>query len=901
MDVSKTPLPDALQSGSDVPTTLTAANSDSVVTSPHLPLTEPLPLGPADTLPGYEILEELGRGGMGVVYKARHLGLKRLVALKMILSAEHAGADELARFRAEAEAIARLQHPNIVQVYDIGEHNGKPYFALEFVSCGSLAACLHGEPQPPREAAHLLETLARAIDVAHQQGIVHRDLKPANVLLQRKSETRNPKSDTKRDGTDSDFEFRISDFEPKVSDFGLAKQLDDDTGRTRTGAIMGTPSYMAPEQAAGEVHAIGPATDTYALGAILYELLTGRPPFRGACVLDTLEQVRTQDAVPPSRLIARLPRDLETIGLKCLDKDPARRYSSAAALADDLRRYLDDRPILARPAGRWEQLRKFTRRKKLLVASVTAVILALVLGIIGTSLGMARAWVAEKEALENLDRAVEAEKIMRRDLARSHWDNARLAAGHGRWREALALFDRALEAGYEDEVAVEMQKLTALLALHETQLAQDQIALLARRSDLGDRESSLLLARGSLALGEWSGQQAALADVRLALQKGLPADEAAYAQALLADWPQDAARHLRQALALNPSHPEARQHLLPVLFSLGHFEECRQEANTLLAFFPEDPSPKVFLAVVALLEGDLEAARAHIQHTEAQFGKKRVALLQDAVGILHEALQAAAVSDQPKVSPFLLPRLFVLFTRFQQVDPQSPLLQHFHTVNLPALAHVWKPIYTAVMQLSTGPGRDTLATQLEDIVAHHPEGVAYFLHGTALMWLINPKKKADLLPQLRRVELSFRRGMDAPCVVPAIRRLNRYWGAYAEALLAKPDPALSPADAEMRQRARSNVQRLLLDGVLSPDQLKTLTDLALHRLEDHDLARLLVTTGERQAPRDLEFVRWRAQIELAAGAYHPALEAAGKVLAKWPKDADALRVREKATEKLREK
>jgi serine/threonine-protein kinase len=291
--------------------------------------------GSADAIPGYQVLGVLGRGGMGVVYQARHLRLKRLVAVKMVLAGGHAGPDALARFRTEAEAIARLQHPNIVQVFEVGEHGALPFLSLEFCGGGSLAKKLAGTPLPPAGAAALVETLARAMQAAHAKGVVHRDLKPANVLLA-------------EDGT------------PKVTDFGLAKKLDE-AGQTVPGMVMGTPSYMAPEQAEGQED-VGPLADVYALGAILYECLTGRPPFKAATSGDTILQVISADPVPPRQLNAGVPRDLETICLKCLQKDPARRYASAAALADDLHRFLANVPILARPTTTGERFTKWRRR-----------------------------------------------------------------------------------------------------------------------------------------------------------------------------------------------------------------------------------------------------------------------------------------------------------------------------------------------------------------------------------------------------------------------------------------------------------------------------------------------------------------------------------------------------------
>jgi WD40 repeat protein len=305
---------------------------------------------------GYEVLGELGRGGMGVVYKARHLRLKRLVALKMILAGEHADAHHLARFKAEAEAVARLQHPNIVQIYEIGEQDGLPYFALEYIDGGSLAAWLRRGPLAAPEAARLVETLARGMFAAHQNGTIHRDLKPANVLLAFSDASQ------KRPAEKRVCEALLNESIPKITDFGLAKQTDSGEAHTQEGAVLGTPSYMAPEQASGKVGEVGPASDVYALGAILYECLTGRPPFRAATAVDTIMQVVSKEPVPPARLQPGVPRDLETICLTCLRKEPAKRYASALDLAEDLRRFQANEPIRARPAGALERLRKWSRR-----------------------------------------------------------------------------------------------------------------------------------------------------------------------------------------------------------------------------------------------------------------------------------------------------------------------------------------------------------------------------------------------------------------------------------------------------------------------------------------------------------------------------------------------------------
>jgi len=363
-------------------------------------------------VPGYEIVGELGRGGMGVVYKARQVGLNRVVALKMILAGGYAGPDELARFRAESAVIASLQHPNIVQVYEVGEHQRLPFFSLEFCPGGSLKGRLQGAPLPARHAAALVEALAGAVQAAHAKGVIHRDLNPANVLLT-------------EGGT------------PKVTDFGLARTLDD-AGRTQTGAILGTPGYMSPEQASGDGKRVGPAADVYALGAILYECLTGRPPFRAATTMETLEQVLHQEPARPSLLQPRVPRDLETVCLKCLHKEPVRRYPSAAELADDLRRWQAGETIRARRVGALEHGSRWCRRNPALAASLLGVALALLLGTVVAWWFALQAQEKAHEAQANALRADEETQLAQANARRANvrayvsdlrliqrnWDNA---------------------------------------------------------------------------------------------------------------------------------------------------------------------------------------------------------------------------------------------------------------------------------------------------------------------------------------------------------------------------------------------------------------------------------------------------------------------------------------------
>ena len=305
----------------------------------------------------YEILEEIARGGMGVVYKARQSRLDRVVALKMILTGQLASNADVARFYSEAQAAANLEHSGIVPIYEIGQYAGQHYFSMAYVEGESLATVLARGPLPQREAAIVVRQLCEAVHYAHGRGVIHRDLKPANVLID-------------------------ADGRPRITDFGLAKQAGANSGLTATGQVLGTPSFMPPEQAAGELAAVGKAADIYSLGAVLYATLTGRPPFQAATPVDTLLQVRNADPVPPRLLNPAISRDLETICLKCLEKDPERRYASAAAMAEDLRRYLADEPILARRLGpftlgvRW--IRKRQKTVLLVCGSVAAAVAVVV-------------------------------------------------------------------------------------------------------------------------------------------------------------------------------------------------------------------------------------------------------------------------------------------------------------------------------------------------------------------------------------------------------------------------------------------------------------------------------------------------------------------------------------------
>jgi WD40 repeat protein len=423
-----------------------------VLRGPDAPAEEPpgAPDGALSAVPGYEVLAEVGRGGAGVVYWAWQAGANRTVALKMLLAGPHAGAEQRARFRTEAEAVGRLQHPNIVQVFQVGEQAGRPFLVMEYVEGGSLAQKLTGAPLPGGPSAELVQTLARAVQAAHERGIVHRDLKPANVLLA-------------PDGT------------PKIADFGLAKLLiGAGAAHTQNGAILGTPSYMAPEQATGQAAEISPATDVYALGAILYELLTGRPPFRGEASLETLLQVRTEEPVPPRRLQSKVPLDLETICLKCLQKAPHQRYASAAALADDLQRYRRGEPIRARPTSRTERAVRWCRRNPLVAGLAAAVAALLLLTTVGAVLAAVKQHGLAEAAERARDAAVaagNAEQVQRRRteelLERQYVDRAVRLLDEGDLDGALLWTVEGLRLVQGDAAREEMHRFRLAAVLRQ--------------------------------------------------------------------------------------------------------------------------------------------------------------------------------------------------------------------------------------------------------------------------------------------------------------------------------------------------------------------------------------------------------------------------------------------------
>ena len=462
-----------------------------VSTISYVPVGKVAHVPPADESPGrhqfgdYELLEEIARGGMGVVYKALQKKANRIVALKMILSGQHASEEELQRFRSEAEAAALLDHPHIVPIFDVGEQNGQPYFSMGYVDGESLQSKLREGPLPSKEAAGIVKTVSQAIASAHDHGVIHRDLKPSNVLIDKSGN-------------------------PRVTDFGLAKQIESDSNLTATGQVMGTPSYMPPEQASGDLAKIDARSDVYSLGAVLYALLTGRPPFQSANMIETLRQVTDDAPVEPRMLNPAVDQDLETICLKCLEKDPARRYQQASELSEELSRYLEGKPIVARSITRIERVWRWCKRKPLvagsLLAAVASLLIGMALSIYFAVLAQQRAKHAEQgtrvaltaletmiDKLQNDLRSIPGAQEVRRDLLKEALVSLQTVSGEVQTQSrvdrdtAVALVDLAIlfeefgdEQGLDSNALAESNFRTATEIFRELVSPDEQDVSLLR-------------------------------------------------------------------------------------------------------------------------------------------------------------------------------------------------------------------------------------------------------------------------------------------------------------------------------------------------------------------------------------------------------------------------------------
>ena len=845
--------------------TLTGPPADAQATAPFRPAGVP-----PDAVPGYQLIETLGEGGMGVVYKARQVKLNRVVALKMILGGHRAGPKDLIRFLAEAEAVAAVRHPHVVQVFEFGDADGRPFLALEYLPGGSLADRLRrGGRLSPVEAAGLVGKLAAAVQAAHELGIVHRDLKPSNVLFDAAGE-------------------------PKVVDFGLAKRAGGGD-LTATQAVMGTPAYMAPEQAKGDTKFVGPQADVYALGVILYECLTGTRPHSADDRLVLLRKVAEDDPVPPRRRDPGLPRDLDLVCLKCLAKDPGDRYATAEAVAADLARFAAGQSVSVRAPGPAERAVRWARRNPTRAAAYALAVLAVVLGGSGTGLGIL--WrqaerdrrVAEgarEEADRANDREAEARAGERRALLEAYEASIRLALQKGAFAEALALIDRAPALGLPVPSDLRLGEVRALIALGRDPAALTAVRALAAGPLPPDLRGRVELVHGSLLFGEDDAAGTAL--VRAALARDLSPPDRAYAEALLTDSSVKALLGYQAARAADPFHQRAHAGAIALLLLLGRTQEALGVAAEARERFPRHPD---FLALTALGTG-LQDGRAAADRWLAEL--KAVAPAES-----HQAAELLV-----RLAAGLTPAFKAGFEGGPVPPPAEwvaglgrPLPRPAQAIGLfgrtpPNVRGLVSDLAVAARSLGLPDGDlddPRVMAELRRLAARHPEGTLLFLLAMNGMTAATNGKPSEGLAYARRYEAAadeFERAARTPAMLD-VRGTALEGAAMCRAVAGRAKGwDWGPGSADQRKRSAQLVRERLALGPVSLERISILIRV-LQNAGEYSSARLLVDDWERRAPADTSALRARAKLEYLSEAYPAACRAAERVLARDPKDQDA--------------
>jgi serine/threonine protein kinase len=869
-------------------------------------------------IPGFTLEAELGRGGMGVVYRARQHDLQRTVALKMILYADTAGEEQRRRFHQEARAVAQLQHPNIIQIHQVGEHDGHPYLALEFVDGGSLEKRLDGTPWPAHTAAEFVETLARAIEHCHRHNIIHRDLKPANILL---VSGRVVSGEWSRPTTDRS---PLTTHQPKISDFGLAKHLDRDSGNTASGAILGTPSYMAPEQAEGQSQLVTPATDVYALGVILYELLTGRPPFKGVSRLDTLHQVRTREPVPPRQLQPKVPRDLETICLKCLRKEPLKRYATAEALADDLRCFRDDKPIQARPMPSWERGWRWCRRNpwRAGFGGLTAAIVGLLVVLLLSYL--------HSEQLTAVYRRGE------------QLTNARAAAARGAWRNALGLYEPLITGPHwPDQQHLEVERLPGFLAVNDRDRFAQEIERLAARDDLGSDAALVKLLRAEFYLCRPERQEEARRLIHEALAESgqLSDSDRAYAQALITPSSNRMTALLKDAIAQAPFHHRAHRAYLMARVLRGEFAEARQQAAFMRLHFPDDPLTDYAEALLAVLEGDRDAGLAKLAPLDQKLGPDQRAQIEQYLKKLAAALDKW---NDLALGPGDVGRLRLQVQALR--DLTNPGLEAL-AFNVPSAALLIQTldqlaqnevVFEQIKNPRHGPNElpalRKSSERLAAISQDSPDALFLCMRALIHLQLAVPLIDAARMPEARR-ELQtmrdlFQQATTAPTLLPRapLRYQARVIALGGEACLLRA-PEEEPTPAQLRRlredcawiTAEERWPQMHSFGAMLAASLMTLDLTAEQQKEWHmdqpanrerfkarmqvlyEYGRRILMDCRQDDPKNPKPLIQLATLELKAERPEAALQAAREALTLAPSHKDALGIEQQALEALRKR
>ncbi|MBC7821214.1 MAG: protein kinase, partial [Planctomycetaceae bacterium] len=864
--------------------------------------------------PGYELIDELGRGGMAIVFKARQQSLNRLVALKMILAGQFATEQALARFRQEAQAVAQLQHAGIVQIHEVGEHQGLPFLSLEYVPGGTLQQTLNGRPLPDETAARLIESLARTMHFAHERGVIHRDLKPANVLL-----TNHPKRERGRSFQDApssqssgasalapgyglqqtlpldesllDTTPDTTLSPPKISDFGLARLLNGDSDLTTTGQVIGTPSYMAPEQAGESNLATSPAPDVYSLGAILYETLTGRPPFQAATILQTLEQVRGQEPVPPRQLQPRLPVDLETICLKCLEKSPARRYPTALALADDLSRFLNHEPITARPSGMIERSRKWIHRRPAVAVLLTLIVVLTIFGwtailreVRHTNLEALRANQNEATARRERDQADKERRIAETERENGREAQARAEANFLKATEVVTKF-----SGLGNQLQNEARQQQTSRRIFDAALQFYENVLVERGDDplVRFQAASAYLRAGEIR--EILGQQdhsAKLIDRAVELLEGLVAEESSVAHR----------RELVIALRLQASNA---RHFVDLKKAETAYVRCLDVTESLVRDNSDDRSAVTQRGKVRVGFGVM------LKATERQ--EESLTLHREAVDIFRSAITRWPMEDSCEIElTNALHGLAAALWYFGRLSEAEPLYRECFERSRTLLARL--PNHLAVRtqyarsllsmtrldivagELDTAAARmDEAAQIMNEIASNYPDNINYL---SEFLWIWQDRL---LLEHRRNIPAQFERAsrMELDLLGNLLRRLppsSRYEERFALATYRFADWLwLQDKKTEARDQYAVALQVLKQVTDRLPQDASVLHQLAWYHavcpiveLRDIPLAETLATRATELSPNS--FATWQSlgAAQLRAADFSAAETSLGKALSLSP-------------------
>jgi tetratricopeptide (TPR) repeat protein/predicted Ser/Thr protein kinase len=843
-----------------------------------LGLTDPPPdLGPADPaqVGPYRVLRKLGEGGMGAVYLAEQQSPRRPVALKVVRPGRVTPL-LLQRFRLESQILGWLKHPAVAQVYEAGECDGpggpQPYYAMEYVEGEPLTGFATGRGLDARRRLELFAAVCDGVEAAHQRGVIHRDLKPANILV-------------------------TADGRPKILDFGIARVTATDgpsAEPTSAGQVIGTLNYMSPEQAGGDPAAVDTRTDVYALGVILYELLAGRVPIdvRGKPLTRAIYEICELDPTPLAAADRRFRGDLSAIAGKALAKRPADRYPSAAALAADVRRFLADRPIEARPPSRWVAFRKFARRNRALVGGVAVAAAALLAGTGFATYGLVEARREAKHASDESARATAAEADAVRRLAARTFAEAELLHARGEYEAALAAYDRARELGYPDEVVTRLRGARCLAGLGRAPEAVRVFDELAARPDLQGHDAELLLYRGVVGLLQGTAFEGDPVDlIWRAVAKGLPPHQDAFARGLLAPTLPEVVAHLEEAVRLAPGDSDAHGVLLGVLVLLGRGADAERVAGQLQALNPHAQLGPIAEALTAALRGDArrkDVALAEVARRwpdSAELATAAVEMLADfgRPGFLWEAARSNPLT--------LMSRATAATSKLQARMADRPAGNFLQTnlFKLPALRAVGELAPQLLAPIMAGDNKRV--AELLGRVAHTwPTGIIVFAHGRFL----------DLAGDKAAARECYRRAIDLPSLIECRQvalcfYTQRLWYDAIDAAGTVPPRLEEPARSEIGRRVRE----LAALGPIPNDDFALDLGTAALRAGEVAAAVTLARTFLDKGEKDYWALKLRADTDLSIGAYGRAMETAEKMIAMDSSKKVGYQIKQLATERIR--